>query len=29
MYNDERCQVMYDIRYNYEKIYISVIYKKF
>ncbi len=29
MYIDERCQVMYDIRYNYEKLYISVIYKKF
>lgn len=29
MYIDERCQVMYDIRYDYEKLHISVIYKKF
>lgn len=29
MYIDERCQVMYDIRYAYEKLYISVIYKSF
>ncbi len=29
MYIDERCQVMYDIRYEYEKLYISVIYKSF
>lgn len=29
MYIDKRCQVMYDIRYEYEKLYISVIYKSF
>lgn len=29
MYIDERCQVMYHIRYDYKKLYISIIYKKF